>query len=201
MLSQQISIQCAELPDKTFPMKPESSVQPLSSSQIMAQPQADCDTIFFVGKESLTLTNLLMTNSSCEVHYHTHTLFHKPKSMSPLGTLLWSNNGDGTDRVYANEQTTHAEIRGCAEGPRCRRFRDSCRHTRCWWDLFPYKFSVGGLTRNQLPTFPLFLDYVPYYLERIKRVTQSASGSSIQPSSQTFLRLNASCWWPVLKIV
>ncbi|KAJ3475610.1 hypothetical protein NLI96_g11724 [Meripilus lineatus] len=80
-LAPRISVLCNEITNKSLPVNGRRSIAG-SSSDTTQNPQITHDMIFFVGGESLTLANILMTNSSCEVHsYDPHTRSARIESM------------------------------------------------------------------------------------------------------------------------
>ena len=62
-----IPITYHEILEKTLPVKSGDSLSSNGTPNDHLDQAVDYDTILFVGGESLTLTNLLMTHSSCEV--------------------------------------------------------------------------------------------------------------------------------------
>ena len=67
-----VTIHYTKINTKTTPSEP-----------LPSPPSNDYNVIFYIGGESLSLTNLLMTNASCDVSPHS---LHKPKK-KPILTL------------------------------------------------------------------------------------------------------------------
>jgi len=116
----------ARLGVKTLPYYSRVPIQPSEDPP----PQAEGCTIFYVGSESLSLTNLLMTHSTSPVsfqvplspsltlsfitsHHHHHHHTHKK------GVFVWSENEDDKTRICTDEQVIDASICCCAESPWC----------------------------------------------------------------------------------
>ena len=77
----------------------------------------------YVGEESPGLTNLLMTNASCDVGYLILYIL-----TIPLGIHLFAFQKRSSPRLWMNEQAFDAVLCCCSEGLRC-----WCAHNSGWY--------------------------------------------------------------------